>query len=225
MVHALLFDFDGLLLDTESAAYKSWCEVYREFAVELPLSIWVPQVIGRSAGATAFDPVTFLADEAGLVVDREEVRRLRDEYKSRFAPTKLLPGIPRLLAQARAAGLLTAIVTSEYRDRVIGHLERIGATHPWDAIVCADGDAARGKPSPALYLEALDELAVEATEAIAFEDSPNGVRAATVAGVFCVVVPNDVTRGAPGLEAGDLILESLSAVTLTQLQRFLEKPG
>jgi len=158
MLRALLFDFDGLLLDTEAAAYGSWCEVYEEFGVELPLSIWVDEVIGRSAGATAFDPVTYLEQNAGVAVDREQAIRLREKHKARLSPTELLPGIPRLLDEVREAGVSSAIVTSEYRDRVIGHLDRIGVTHPWEAIVCADGDAERGKPSPALYLEALEHL-------------------------------------------------------------------
>ncbi len=217
MLRALLFDFDGLLLDTEAAAYRSWSEVYEQFGVALPLSIWVHEVIGRSAGATTFDPVTYLEQRTGAVVDRQEVLRLREEHKARLSPTELLPGIARLLEEAREAGVSSAIVTSEYRERVIGHLERIGVTHPWDAIVCADGEAERGKPSPVLYLEALEQLAIDAGQAIAFEDSPNGVQAAKAAGVFCVAVPNDLTRDAPGLEAGDLLLESLSSITLSQL--------
>jgi HAD superfamily hydrolase (TIGR01509 family) len=217
MVRALLFDFDGLLLDTETPAYESWCEVYREFGVEFPLSTWVSRAIGLSAGATSFDPVAYLAEQTGVVLDGDEVMRLRNEHELRLAPTELCPGVSQLLEEAHAAAALTAIVTSDYSAWVMSHLDRIGVTHPWDAIVCADGDAARGKPRPTLYLEALDRLAVRAAEAIAFEDSPNGVRAAKAAGLFCVAVPNTVTRGAAGLETADLELESLSGVTLAQL--------
>ena len=82
--------------------------------------------------------------------------------------------------------------------------------------VCADGDTTRCKPSAALYLEALDALGVEAGEAIAIEDSPNGVAAARAAGIFCVAFPNDVTRGLD-LSQADLLLESLEDVPLGEL--------
>jgi HAD superfamily hydrolase (TIGR01509 family) len=228
VVSALLFDFDGVLLDTESAAYQSWCEVYAEFGVQLPLSTWVNEAVGRSAGATAFDPVAYLGEQLGAQVDREWVLHLRKEWKTRLAPATLLPGVSDLLREASTAGVPTAIVTSEYRDRVSAHLDRVGVTHIWDAIVCAEGDAERGKPSPTLYLDALDELNVAAGEAVAFEDSPNGVRAAKAAGILCVVVPNDITRGAPGLEEGDVMMDSLSGVTLgllTEIQRRLARPS
>jgi beta-phosphoglucomutase-like phosphatase (HAD superfamily) len=91
------------------------------------------------------------------------------------------------------------------------HLERLEEAVGWDAICTADGDPARAKPSPTLYLEALDALDVAASEAVAFEDSPNGVLAAKAAGVFCVAVPNEVTREL-GLDAAgaDLVLDSLA---------------
>jgi HAD superfamily hydrolase (TIGR01509 family) len=108
----------------------------------------------------------------------------------------------------------TAIVTSNHRDNVLAHLARAGCEHPWDAVVCADGEPLRGKPRPTLYLEALQLLGLAAGEAVAFEDSPNGVAAAKAAGLRCLVVPNDVTRGAAGLDAGDAMLASLADFAL-----------
>ena len=91
------------------------------------------------------------------------------------------------------------------------HLERLEEAVGWDAIYTADDDPARAKPSPTLYLEALQTLGVDASEAVAFEDSPNGVRAAKAAGIFCIAVPNDVTRDLGLEEAGaDLVLDSLA---------------
>src|SRR3954451_306034 len=102
------------------------------------------------------------------------------------------------------------------RDRVLAHLGRVGVTHDWDAIVCADGDGTQGKPRPTLYPEALDVLGVDGREAIAFEDSPNGVRAAKAAGLFCVAVPNPITATL-ALDEADLIVESLEDVSLADL--------
>ncbi len=81
-------------------------------------------------------------------------------------------------------------------------------------IITADGDAARGKPSPALYLEALGDLGVPAERAVAFEDSPNGVRSAKAAGLYVVAVPNWLTEGASGLEQADEVLASLADYAL-----------
>lgn len=217
MVRGLLFDFDGLLLDTEGAALGSWQDVYADYGVEMPVALWVERVIGRAAGAESFDPVEHLEQVTGRRLDRDAVLARRALRKTARLPTSLAPGVESYLADASSRALATAIVTSEYRDRVLAHLDRIGAEHVWDAMICADGDPTRGKPNPTLYLEALDALSLDSSEVIAFEDSPNGVRAAKAAGITCVVVPNAVTRGAAGLEAGDLLLTSLEQMPLNDL--------
>jgi beta-phosphoglucomutase-like phosphatase (HAD superfamily) len=89
------------------------------------------------------------------------------------------------------------------------HLERLERAFGWHAIVTADHDPARAKPGPTLYLEALAALDVTAAEAVAFEDSPNGVRAAKAAGIYTVAIPNAVTRDY-GLDEADLVLDSLA---------------
>ena len=96
------------------------------------------------------------------------------------------------------------------------HLRRLEQAVGWDAIVTADSDVERAKPRPTLYLEALGALGLEAAEAIALEDSPNGVRAAKAAGIVCVAVPNSVTA-AYGLDEADLVLESLADLPLVRL--------
>ena len=104
------------------------------------------------------------------------------------------------------------------------HLERLEEATGWDAICTADRDPARAKPAPVLYLEALDRLEVKADEAVAFEDSPNGVRAAKAAGVYCVAVPNEVTRELGLAEAGaDIVLDSLADLPPEALFRRLEE--
>ena len=115
-------------------------------------------------------------------------------------------------------GLKRAIVSSSSRRWIDLHLERLEETIGWDAICTADGDPARAKPAPTLYLEALALLGVDADEAIVFEDSPNGVRAAKAAGIYCVAVPNEVTREL-GLEAAgaDLLLDSLAVLPPEEL--------
>ena len=109
-----------------------------------------------------------------------------------------------------------AIVSSSTRRWVHSHLRRLGLEDGWAAIVCADGDTARCKPSPALYREALDVLGVEAEEAIAIEDSPNGITAARAAGIFCIAVPNVVTSTLD-LSDADLLVETFEGVPLADL--------
>ncbi len=217
MIRALLLDFDGLLYDTETSAYGAWEQMYAEHGVHLPLRTWVGEVIGRPPGASGFDPVAELERLTGQRLDRDAVLAERDARRQAMLPHHLIPGADALLDDARDAGIATAIVTSNSLVNVEGHLARAGSTHRFDAIVCADGDPVRGKPAPTLYLEALERLGLDPGEAIALEDSPNGVAAAQAAGLYCIAVPSEITRGAPGLEAADRTIGSLSELRASEL--------
>ena len=212
-VRALLFDFDGLIVDTESTSLAAWRWLYAEHGQELSLDHW-------SAGigtVGAFDPLAHLESLVGSPLDRDVLDAQRFEHELMLVEAEQLrPGIAQYLADAAALGLRKAIVSSAPRwwiDRNLGRLERL---YGWDAIVTADGDTVRAKPSPALYLEALDALSLSPGEAIALEDSPNGVRAAKAAGLYCVAVPNAVTAGL-GLDEADLVVDSLASLPLAEL--------
>jgi HAD superfamily hydrolase (TIGR01509 family) len=152
-----------------------------------------------------------LEELVGVPLERESLNERRRTHElALIEAEELRPGIADYLEAARERGLRRAIVSSSTRAWVDMHLERLEEAVGWDAICTADRDPARAKPAPTLYLEALDLLGVTADEAVAFEDSPNGVLAAKAAGVFCVAVPNEVTRDLGLEEAGaDLVLESL----------------
>jgi HAD superfamily hydrolase (TIGR01509 family) len=215
MIRALLFDFDGLLYDSETAAFETWRELYAEHGVDFPLSIWQAEVMGRPPNTSGFDPLSYLVQLTGARLDPATTLQGRARRREELFPQELLPGAEELLARARVHGLQTAIVTSNHHERVLEHLARAGVEPSFDTIVCADGDPARGKPSPTLYLEALDQLSVVPEDAVAFEDSPNGVAAATAAGIYTVAVPGPLTRGAAGLERADEMLASLAEYELT----------
>ena len=102
-----------------------------------------------------------------------------------------------------------------------GHLERLGLSEHFDCIKCAD-DVKNVKPAPELYLAVVDELGVRPEEAVALEDSPNGITAAQTAGTFCVVVPNPLTRQLSA-DRADLRLDSLRDVPLAKLIRQVEE--
>ena len=214
MIEALLFDFDGLLYDSETSAYEVWRELYAEHGVEFPRELWQQEVMGRPPGASGFDPLAHLEDLAAPGLDPARTEAERHRRRDELFPHTLLDGATELLADARARGIRTAIVSSNHVERIHEHLARAGHEADFDAIITADGDAARGKPSPTLYLEALQALGVAPEHAVAFEDSPNGVRSAKAAGLYVVAVPNWLTEGAAGLEEADEILGSLAQYAL-----------
>jgi beta-phosphoglucomutase-like phosphatase (HAD superfamily) len=213
-IRGLLFDFDGLLIDTETPSRLAYEELYREHGHELPLDKWATLV--GTLGAE-FSPDDHLEELVGRPLDRQALAERRRARELELCDLEdLRPGIEEYLADAEELGLSTAIVSSSTLEWIARHLERLERTNGWDAIVAADGDVARAKPQPALYLEALDALELQPSEAIAFEDSVNGIRAAKAAGVFVVAVPNPITKTF-ALDEADLMLESLEELTLGDL--------
>jgi HAD superfamily hydrolase (TIGR01509 family) len=216
VIRGLLFDFDGLLVDTESAAFHVWSEIYREHQQELSLDVWI-QCVGTRGG---FDPLANLERlviAAGRTFDRAAMAtHSRRRELARADVQDFRPGVTAYLSAARERGFLTAVVSSASEPWIARHLARLDRTSHFDAIVAAGADVHRAKPRPTLYLEALDELGLEANEAIAFEDSVHGLRAAKAAGLFCVAVPNSVTA-ASDFTGADLIVPSLEHLPLDDL--------
>ncbi len=219
LIRALIFDFDGLILETEEPIYRSWKEVYEARGVALPFELWV-KTVGSSN--QAFHPQRFLEERVGAplpqdVIDRRIARRLE-----LVRAEALRPGVADLAVAARAAGMKVGVASSSSRDWVKGHLERLGIVDLFDCLRARD-DVEHVKPEPDLYLASLDCLGVVAAEAVAIEDSPNGITAAKSAGLRCVVVPNSITAGLD-LSQADLRLASLAEITLPQLLDKLGQP-
>lgn len=218
MFEALIFDFDGLILETEEPCYHAWLEIFQEYGAHLPLEVWV-DCIGRSADY--FDPVRYLENEVGRALDGETLRlRQRRRYHELLEQTPLLPGVTDYIAAAGEHGLMLAVASSSSSAWVVGHLDRLDILDAWVSVQCWSAGR-RAKPEPDLYLAALDALGVSANRAVALEDSPNGILAAKRAGLLCVAVPNPMTSGLD-LSAADLRLPSLSAVPLVELLQKLE---
>ena len=212
-VRAFLFDFDGLLVDTELPSRAGWEHVYREHGYELPPEKWA-LVVGTVG---VWDPLAHLEELVGSPLAHDEVHASRRAHEfALIDDEELRPGVLDYLDEAERRGLKRAIVSSSSRPWIDMHLARLAPDVRWDAIVTADHDEARAKPRPDLYLEALALVGVDAADAVAFEDSPNGVRAARSAGIFCVAVPNEVTRSL-GLDEADLVLESLAELPPAEL--------
>ncbi len=218
MIKALIFDFDGLILDTEVPEYQSWVELYQAYGVTLPLEKWL-----ASIGTTnAFNPYDYLEQQLGRQIDRPEVRlQRRARFAELMTDQTILPGVEDYIAKAKHLGLKLGVASSSPRAWVIGHLSRFRLDSHFDALHCGDAVKAT-KPDPALYLEVLEALGVEPSEAIALEDSPNGILAAKRAGIFCVAIPNALTSQL-SLSHADFQMRSLADLPLEQLlQRVCE---
>jgi HAD superfamily hydrolase (TIGR01509 family) len=190
-LRALLLDFDGTMLETESSSYGSWRELLSEHGYDLTPETWS----GAVGTINGVDPVALLEDHLGEPVEAAALRkRQARRHREMLAEETLRPGVERLVADARERGLHTAIVTSASERWVREHLHRLGLDEDWELIVAANGDPARAKPAPLLYHEALEKLGVAPEEAIALEDSPHGVAAAKAAGITCIAFPNAITE-------------------------------
>ena len=210
---AIIFDFDGLIVDTEVPEYEAWLSIFRSYGVDLPLSVWTPHIGG---GSDDFNTYDHLAELVGKPIDRDEVRRRkRAAFAKLFEQAVPLPGVEDYIASARERGMRIGIASSSPRRWVDPKLEQLGLADTFDTVVCAD-DVGSSKPNPASYLKALADLGVTPDEALALEDSPTGVQGAKNAGLLCVAVPGALTRDR-SYDHADLRLESLADMSLDEL--------
>ena len=210
---AIVFDFDGLIVDTEQPIYEAYSTLFAELGATLPLSVW-QEVIGRGAGTEA--AFVHLESSIGREVDRDAM--IAEARARRWEGTLTLPpreGVAELIAEAKEAGLTLAVASSSSFAWVNGHLDRLGLLPSFDA-VCTRDDVVDTKPDPAVYCLALERLGVEPCDAFAIEDSPNGVTAAKAAGLRCVAAPNPLTAGMD-LRHADCVLPSLAGVSLAEV--------
>jgi HAD superfamily hydrolase (TIGR01509 family) len=214
-VEALIFDFDGTLLDTEVTLYRAWCELYEARGCQFPIDRWALSLGRGSDWQRHFDPVAYLAELSSAPCDDEVHARANARNRELLAAEAPRAGAVAYLDEAPSAGQRLAIASSSPRRWVAGHLERLGLLGRFALLRCEE-DAARHKPDPDLYLAALGGLGISADRAIAFEDSPNGVRAAQAAGIYCIAVPNPVTAQLD-LGHADLRLNSFADLRLAEL--------
>lgn len=215
MIRGIIFDFDGLIIDTELPDLQSWQEIYRQYGVTLSLATWLP-FIGMGTSSRIFHPHDHLEAQLGRTLNREEIRaKRRQRYIELVEAQPLLPGVEALLAEGKQRNLQLAVASSSSREWVVGHLAKRGLDTQFDCIVCGD-EVAHTKPFPDVYQTVLTKLSIQANQAIALEDSPNGVQAAKRAGIYCVAIPNPLTRQF-SFEEADLRLNSLVELSLEHI--------
>jgi HAD superfamily hydrolase (TIGR01509 family) len=213
MIKGLIFDFDGLILDTEGPVFQSWYELYQENGLDLSFEKWAT-IIGTAEGG--FEPLDELKARLGRTVDLEAVVPCRRQREMELiALQRVLPGVLDYLEDAKRLGLRLSIASSSSRAWVEGHLSRLELLAYFDCLRTSD-DVSLTKPDPGLFHSALAAMELEADQVIAFEDSPNGILAAKRAGLRCIAVPNGLTAQLD-LSLADRRLSSLIEISLPQL--------
>ena len=208
---ALILDFDGLMLDTETAVFAAWREFYEEEGEHLEVSDWL-DAVGYVKG---FDPRAHLEKLTGRPFrwpdhDPQLSRRVLGLVQAMPA----FPGVQSLLENGARLGYRLGVASNSTADWVLPGLERLGLRR-WFSVVRTRETVTRHKPAPDVYLAALADLGIPLPPvgSLAFEDSEPGVRAAKAAGLYVVAVPNSLTRH-QDLSLADEVRDSLEGYEL-----------
>jgi len=205
---AVVFDFDGLVLDTEWTSFESINAVFVAHGEELPLELWIG-FIGTTDHPHWSD---ILEARLGRPIDRDHwlPRRRADDFE-RARRLDLLPGVAELLDALHGAGVRLGMASSSPGTWVLAHLAERGLDGYFE-VVCHGGEVERTKPDPALYRLACERLGVPAARAVAIEDSRHGIAAAKAAGLVAVAVPGHLTAHLDH-SAADLVVASCAELS------------
>jgi putative hydrolase of the HAD superfamily len=190
-IRAIIFDFDGLIMDTETATYEAWRQIYAEHGQPLAMETWA-QCIGSDFGN--YDPMRELEELIGRQLEWEPIHQERRERVMAILSTYgALPGVRDRLQEAEALGLPCSVASSSPRWWVEHWLKHLGLREAFQNVTTLD-DTGKVKPDPSLFLHAAEKLTRQPAESVVLEDSLNGLRAAHAAGMRCVVVPCEMTQ-------------------------------
>lgn len=214
-IRAVIFDFDGLVVDTESTGYLTWKEIFDQHGHHLPVERYA-QVVGTDFNTSSYDPRRDLEQLTGMQFDWDDVEVRRRERESVLRQSlQTLPGVRDRLHEARSLGLATAIASSSPRWWIDSWMDQLLLRDHFDHFSTVD-DTGKVKPDPSLFLHAAENLGVAPDEVVIFEDSLNGLRAALAAGMRCIVSPGPMTRHLDFSGAWQQV-ESLAEVSLRSL--------
>jgi HAD superfamily hydrolase (TIGR01509 family) len=215
-VAAVIFDFDGLLMDTESTSLRSWQFEWRQWGLTLDVATF----FAGHGGDITEQRYAELAAAVGPGFDGALSRQRRTEYRDKLHESlDIAPGLRDWLDEASGLGLRLAVASSSPVGWLVSHLSRARVLDCFDVIAGGD-EVARHKPEPDVYQLALERLQVSPAHAVAVEDTPHGVTAAQAAGMRCIAIPNPfVSASKVGL--AQLVIGSAAQITLTEALRRL----
>jgi len=214
-IKGIVFDFDGLIIDTETPELKAWQELFESYDIEFPFQEYI-QNIGMTYDDSS--AIEILEERLGQKLDHNAV--FQDFKRRKVAlidEEPLCDGIMDYLETARKLGIKIGLASSAKLEWVGYHIKR-KAIEPFFDVVYTVEDADAPKPDPALYTLTVNTFGLEPKEVIALEDSYNGIKAAKAAGLVAVAVPNPVTKVFDFSQA-DLILDSLADISLPDLMQ------
>jgi len=204
---AIIFDFDGTILDTETAEFMAWKDIYSQFNLSFEDNLWEKRV--GLFGNDAFNPLLhlqmLLKENCDIDAIQQKRRSILKEYVMELKP---LPGVVEVMEDAIRNNITLSVASSAPQRWVRDHLERLDLIKNFEVIKCAE-DVPMLKPNPDLYIAVLKELQIKPTLAIAIEDSPAGVLSAKQAGITCIAVPCKLSKKMNFSQA-DLVLNTLS---------------
>jgi HAD superfamily hydrolase (TIGR01509 family) len=213
MIQALIFDFDGLIIDTESAIIEAWKDAYQHCEIEFP-SDRFHAIVGHAD--IPFNPWNDFKDRKDLPMPAGQLKNHIEESVLKKVEAKpVLPGILQTITTAKDKNLPIAVASNSKHDWVDSHLKRLGLFDLFDAIRCRD-DVQKPKPNPDVYLSLVNFFVLGGEDILAFEDSSTGVLAAKKAGLRCVAIPGPSTITGDFSQA-DLIIQSLEEQPLLDL--------
>ena len=187
---SVIFDFDGILVDTEWAIYQAWKRTFEAHGQHLPLDVYT-RCIGSDFAT--WSPKTHLEELTGRAFDWHDLdARRQHDIEAELTHEGPMHGAIELLEFLQKAKIPTAVASSSSHHWVHGWLDRLDLAKNFHAVVCR-GDAPRIKPAPDLFLEAAKQLNTAPELCLVIEDSMNGLKAAKAAGMPTWVIPNRVT--------------------------------
>ena len=216
-LEAVVFDFDGLIIDSEWAIYETARAAFTVHGHDLTVEAWGTIVgLGEQDDDAAW--TTLMAAMGIVELDRAAFAATHAEQdRSNRDALPLLPGIEVLVDSLVADGVPIGVASSSSLDWLDRHLARLGLRPHFGAVVGADVVGGIGKPAPDVYLRACADLAADPAHSVALEDSGHGVTAAKAAGMAAVAVPGPLTAG-NDFSAADLVVESVADLTVPRLE-------
>jgi len=189
---AVIFDFDGVIVDTEWAIYQTWQELYVQHGAELSLDVYV-QCVGSDHGA--WDPKAYLDGLVGKSLDWDGILPAKHaEARKLLEAEGVMSGVIEWLDDLQGGGIPVGVASSSSVDWVGGWLEKLGLRERFVSLSCRD-HVERIKPAPDLFLDAARKLGAAPARCLVVEDSFNGMVAAHAAGMRVLAVPNRITAG------------------------------